>query len=98
DDEAIMKKASEMLDNALTKAEVEEVVNKINKEVEDKKSDPEKELKEIKEQAKEEIDKLDLSQVQKDKFKSLLDEAKDKNAVNKVKEDAQELLDAIIDA
>ena len=98
DDEAIMKKASEMLDNALTKAEVEEVVNKINKEVEDKKSDPEKELKEIKEQAKEEIDKLDLSQVQKNHFKSLIDKAKDEKAVNKVIEDAKELLDAIIDA
>ena len=98
DDEAIMKKALEMLDNALTKAEVEEVVNKINKEVEDKKSDPEKELKEIKEQAKEEIDKLDLSQVQKNHFKSLIDKAKDEKAVNKVIEDAKELLDAIIDA
>ncbi|WP_195217695.1 GA module-containing protein, partial [Anaerococcus vaginalis] len=98
DDEEIKNKALEMLDKALTKAEVEEIVNKINKEVEDKKSDPEKELKEIKEQAKEEIDKLDLSQVQKDHFKSLVDEAKDKNAVNKVKEDAKELLDAIIDA
>ena len=98
DDEEIKKKALEMLDNAKTKAEVEEVVNKINKEVEDKKSDPEKELKEIKEQAKEEIDKLDLSQVQKDHFKSLIDKAKDEKAVNKVIEDAQELLDAIIDA
>ena len=98
DDEEIMNKALEMLDNALTKAEVEEVVNKINKEIEDKKSDPEKELKEIKEQAKEEIDKLDLSQVQKNHFKSLIDKAKDEKAVNKVIEDAKELLDAIIDA
>ena len=98
DDEEIKKKALEMLDNAKTKAEVEEVVNKINKEVEDKKSDPEKELKEIKEQAKEEIDKLDLSQVQKDHFKSLIDKAKNEKEVNKVKKDAQELLDAIIDA
>ncbi|MDU5342714.1 hypothetical protein, partial [Anaerococcus vaginalis] len=98
DDEEIMRKASEMLDKALTKADVEEVVKKINKEVEDKKSDPEKELKEIKEQAKEEIDKLDLSQVQKNHFKSLIDKAKDEKAVNKVKEDAKELLDAIIDA
>ena len=98
DDEAIMKKASEMLDNALTKADVEDIINKINKEVEDKKSDPEKELKEIKAQAKEEIDKLDLSQVQKNHFKSLIDKAKDEKAVNKVIEDAKELLDAIIDA
>lgn len=98
DDEEIKKKALEMLDNAKTKAEVEEVVNKINKEVEDKKSDPEKELKEIKEQAKEEIDKLDLSQVQKDHFKSLIDKAKNEKEVNKVKKDAKELLDAISDA
>ena len=85
--------------NSFNKALDKAQVDKVKKSVVDPEGFKEdQELENLKTQTKEEIDKLDLSQVQKDKFKSLVDEAKDKNAVNKVKEDAQELLDAIIDA
>ena len=85
--------------NSFNKAVNKADVDKVKKSVVDPEGFKEdQELENLKTQTKEEIDKLDLSQVQKDKFKSLVDEAKDKNAVNKVKEDAQELLDAIIDA
>ena len=85
--------------NSFNKALDKAQVDKVKKSVVDPEGFKEdQELENLKAQTKEEIDNLDLSQVQKDHFKSLVDEAKDKNAVNKVKEDAQELLDAIIDA
>ncbi|MDD7766253.1 hypothetical protein, partial [Anaerococcus vaginalis] len=85
--------------NSFNKALDKAQVDKVKKSVVDPEGFKEdQELENLKTQTKEEIDKLDLSQVQKDKFKSLVDEAKDKNAVNKVKEDAKGLLDAIIDA
>ena len=85
--------------NSFNKAVDKAQVDKVKKSVVDPEGFKEdQELENLKTQTKEEIDKLDLSQVQKDKFKSLVDEAKDKNAVNKVKEDAKELLDAITDA
>ena len=85
--------------NSFNKAVDKAQVDKVKKSVVDPEGFKEdQELENLKAQTKEEIDKLDLSQVQKDHFKSLVDEAKDKNAVNKVKEDAKELLDAIIDA
>ena len=95
DDPEFIQKAMEALDKALTKEDVNKAVEKTNKEVKDEK---EESLKALKTQIKEEIEKLDLSQVQKDHFKSLVDKAEDEKSVNQVKKDAQELLDAIIDA
>ncbi|MDU6182819.1 MAG: albumin-binding GA domain-containing protein, partial [Anaerococcus vaginalis] len=85
--------------NSFNKAVDKAQVDKVKKSVVDPEGFKEdQELENLKAQTKEEISNLDLSQVQKDKFKSLVDEAKDKKAVNKVKEDAKELLDAITDA
>ena len=85
--------------NSFNKAVDKAQVDKVKKSVVDPEGFKEdQELENLKAKTKEEIDKLDLSQVQKDKFKSLVDEAKDKKAVNKAKEDAKELLDAITDA
>ena len=85
--------------NSFNKALDKAQVDKVKKSVVDPEGFKEdQELENLKTQTKEEIDKLDLSQVQKNHFKSLIDKAKDEKAVNKVIEDAKELLDAIIDA
>lgn len=98
DDQEFIQKAMEALDKALTKEDVNKAVEKTNKEVKDSKDEKEESLKALKTQIKEEIEKLDLSQFQKDHFKSLVDKAEDEKSVNQVKTDAKELLDAIIDA
>ena len=55
------------------------------------------ELAKAKEAAKEAINKLDLSQVQKDNFKKQVDEAKTKEEIEEVKKAAQDLYDYLLE-
>ncbi|MDU3125602.1 MAG: albumin-binding GA domain-containing protein, partial [Finegoldia magna] len=101
EDETKLKEAIEKLDNAMTVDEVNKIVESINNAIKDDEAKKEEEAKQLaaaKEKAKEDINGLDLSQVQKDHFNSKIDEAKDVDSVNAIVKDANDLLEAIIDA
>ncbi|WP_026074039.1 albumin-binding GA domain-containing protein, partial [Anaerococcus obesiensis] len=72
-----MKKALELLDNALTKADVEDIVNKINKEVK-----AAKDLKDAKEKA---IKDLKEAGITSDLYFNLINKAKTVEGVESLK-------------
>ncbi len=94
------EKLEEALSTALTKAEAEEAIEKLYKDKADKEAAEKaaaEELAKAKEAAKESINKLDLSQVQKDNFNKQVDEAKTKEKIEEVKKAAQDLYDYLVE-
>ncbi|MDU2024712.1 MAG: hypothetical protein E6729_04040, partial [Finegoldia magna] len=101
EDETKRQEAIEKLDNAMTVEQVNKIVESINNAIQDDEAKKEEEAKKLaaaKAAAKEQINALDLSEVQKNHFNSLVDEAKDEKGVNATVDEAKALVDAIGDA